>query len=121
MQHNQDGVLSEKPWGPPSAEGYVSPRWTYKGPWVNNESRLVNQALSVMQIPGEELADMVRPNLPQIALFPPRRGYRTHVPGINDIVQVDRFYQNPRVAWFSGGPAGYSGTTRNAGTMGSEI
>jgi hypothetical protein len=33
--------------------------------------------------------------------------------GIDDIVSIDRNYVEPRITWFSGGVAGYSGSARN--------
>jgi len=91
-----------------------NPRWTYSGPWSSNEERLTQQALAVATIPGVELAMLVRPNLPQIRLFPPRFGYgdRTQ-PEIDDVVSVDRNYVEPRVSWYSGGVGSYSGSSRN--------
>ena len=65
-------------------------------------------------LPGAELADMVRNPLPQVNPFPERFGYDRTVPGILDIIDVDRYYQEPRSTWFSGGPAGYSGSSRNS-------
>ncbi|NBT46486.1 MAG: hypothetical protein EBT07_01530 [Actinobacteria bacterium] len=92
----------------------VLPRWQYNGPWSSNMERLTQQALMVATIPGTELAQMVRPPLPQIALFPPRYGYSSTQPGIEDIVTIDRNYTEPRVSWFSGGVAGYQAAERNA-------
>jgi len=47
-------------------------------------------------------------------LFPDRFGYgpRTQ-PGIGEVVTIDRQYHEPRISWFSGGPAGFGGTSRN--------
>jgi hypothetical protein len=76
--------------------------------------RLTSQALMVMNIPGADIQAMVRPPLPQIQLFPARFGlgeYRQ--PGIEDIISVDRIYSEPRISWYSGSPAGYSGSSRN--------
>jgi hypothetical protein len=91
-----------------------NPRWTYNGPWSSNEERLTQQALSVALMPGAYLQQQVRPNLPQIQLFPPRFGYgdRTQ-PEIDDIVSIDRNYVEPRVSWYSGGAGSYSGSSRN--------
>lgn len=98
-------------YGPTSAEQ----AWNYLGPWASNEERLTQQAIAVASIPGAKIQQMVRPNLPQIRLFPDRfgYGYRTQ-PEIDDVVSVDRVYTDPRVSWFSGGPAGYSGSSRNS-------
>ena len=57
---------------------------------------------------------MAVPNLPQVNPVPPRFGYGQKVPGLLDIIEVSRRYNDPRVSWFSGGVGGYSGTSRNA-------
>ena len=76
--------------------------------------RLTSQALMVMQIPGKDIQEMVRPPLPQIRLFPDRCGYGDRrSPGIEDVVTIDRVYAEPRISWYSGGPAGFGGTARN--------
>jgi len=111
-----DGVYDHtKPWRAGVPSDVVQPKWTYKGPWASNEQRLTQQAIAVATIPGEEIQDLVRPNLPQLQLFPPRFGYgeRTQ-PTIDDVVTIDRVYTEPRTSWFSGGPAGYSGASRNS-------
>jgi hypothetical protein len=76
--------------------------------------RLTQQALMAATIPGEQIQEMVRPPLPQIRLFPNRFGWgeRTQ-PTIEDVVSVDRVYTDPRISWYSGSPAGYSGSSRN--------
>jgi len=104
-----------KPW---QAQRIVAPsgnpRWTYNGPWSSNEERLTQQALAVALIPGAALQELVRPNLPQIQLLPPRFGYGNRTqPAIDDVVSVDRNYVEPRVSWYSGSAAGYSGSSRN--------
>lgn len=88
--------------------------WTYNGPWSSNMERLTQQALLSATIPGRQLQEMVRPPLPQIRVFPDRFGYglRTQ-PDIDDVVSLDRVYTEPRVSWYSGSPAGYSGSSRN--------
>ncbi len=68
----------------------------------------------VATIPGAQIQQMVRPNLPQIRLFPDRFGYgERRQPEMDDIVSIDRNYVEPRVSWYSGGPAGYTGSSRN--------
>ena len=90
------------------------PRYTYLGPFASNEERLTQQALQSATLPGAELQDMVRPPLPQIDPFPSRYGFDRRTPGIADIIEVSRRYTDPRVSWFSGGVAGYSGASRNS-------
>ena len=102
-----------KPW---EAQGGSRPaKWTYNGPWSSNMERLTQQALMVATIPGAQIQEMVRPNLPQIHLFPQRFGWgeRTQ-PTIDDVVSADRVYIEPRVSWYSGSPAGSSGSSRNS-------
>ena len=99
---------------PPFQPDQVSKRWNYNGPWSSNEERLTSQALMVMNIPGADIQQMVRPNIPQVKLFPPKYGYDRRAIGIDDIVTIDRNYIEPRVGWYSGGVAGYSGTSRNS-------
>jgi hypothetical protein len=117
MQHSVDGQYDHtKPWQarPPFQPDQVAKRWQYNGPWSSNMERLTSQALMVMNIPGADIQAMVRPPLPQIQLFPARFGlgeYRQ--PGIEDIISVDRIYSEPRISWYSGSPAGYSGSSRN--------
>ena len=101
-----------KPWDGPGQSG--RPQWSYAGPWSSNEERLTQQALMAATIPASQIQKLVRPNLPQIRLFPDRFGYGDRLPpGIDDVVSIDRVYTEPRVSWFSGGPAGYSGSSRN--------
>lgn len=67
-----------------------------------------------MNIPGKDIAAMVRPPIPQIRLFPDRYGYGDRSqPGIDDIVSIDRNYIEPRVSWYSGGVSGFQGASRN--------
>ena len=115
MTNSFDGNYDyTKPWRAPIEPDQVAKRWQYNGPWSSNMERLTTQALMVMNIPGAEIQAMVRPPLPQIQLFPDRFGmgeYRQ--PGIEDVVTIDRNYHEPRVSWYSGGVAGYSGSSRN--------
>lgn len=116
MPVSVDGVYDyTKPWRGGEPSDVVQPRWTYAGPWASNEERLTQQALAVAAIPGAQLSKIVRPPLPQIRLFPDRFGYgpRTQ-PEIEDVVSVDRVYQEPRVSWYSGGVGSYSGSSRNS-------
>jgi hypothetical protein len=86
--------------------------YSQQRPWASNEERLMSQALSVADIPGYILQQQVRPPLPQIVLFPDRFGVKHVVPGIASVIGVDRIYNDFRTDW-SGGPAGYSGSSRN--------
>lgn len=118
MPYTFDGRYDyTKPWvtNSPSEEDYAQPKWTYNGPWASNMERLTQQALMAATIPGAQLQQLVRPPLPQIRLFPDRFGFgeRTQ-PEIDDVVSLDRVYQEPRISWYSGSPAGYSGSSRNS-------
>jgi hypothetical protein len=118
VPNNVDGRYDyTKPWvtASPSEEDYAQPKWTYNGPWASNMERLTTQALMANMMPGSQLQAMVRPPLPQIRVFPDRFGYgeRTQ-PSIEDVVSLDRVYVEPRISWYSGSPAGYSGSDRNS-------
>ena len=115
MTQKVDGVYDHtKPWRAPIQPDQVAKRYSYQGPWASNMERLTQQALMVMNIPGADIQAMVRAPLPQIRLFPERYGYGDRSqPGIEDIVSIDRKYAEPRVSWYSGGVAGYSGSSRN--------
>lgn len=102
-----------KPWVPGVAPSPIAPRYTYLGPFASNEERLVQRAIQSNDLPGSELADMVRPPLAQINPFPPRYGYDQRVPTIYDVMDVNRTYTDSRISWYSGSPAGYEGTSRN--------
>jgi hypothetical protein len=110
-----------KPWARYNDSSYSAygnsgmPKWAYNGPWASNMERLTQQALLVATIPGAQLQELVRPPLPQIRLFPDLYGYGSPrlQPSIEDVVSVDRVYTDPRISWYSGSPAGYSGSSRN--------
>ena len=64
------------------------PPQEYIGPFQSNQDRLLNQALAAWSMKGEELQELVRPNLPQVEMFPPRYGYKKEEIGIKDIVDL---------------------------------
>jgi hypothetical protein len=82
----QDGVYDRKPWVAPPEAAY--PPQEYIGPFASNQERLLSQALAVATMPGADVQTVVRPNLPQIQLFPPRYGYVKTAYGIEDIMDV---------------------------------
>jgi hypothetical protein len=82
----QDGVYDRKPWVAPPEAAY--PPQAYLGPFPSNQERLLSQALISLNLPGAELQQIVRPNLPQLQLFPPRFGYEDSAYNINDIMEV---------------------------------
>jgi hypothetical protein len=120
MPNSTDGRYDyTKPWvtNTPSEDAYSDPQptWTYNGPWASNMERLTQQALMAATMPRNVLQDMVVAPLPQIRLFPSRFGFGIRLqPEIDDVVSLDRVYTEPRVSWYSGSPAGFSGADRNS-------
>ena len=101
----------------PSSERLMMTGEIYKaiGPNYSNQERLTTQALMVAAIPGAELQEMVRPNIPNIDPFPPRFGYPDYLqrqPTIDMVINVDRWYPNRRTD-LSGGVAGWQSSARN--------
>jgi len=114
MANIPDGRYDHKPWSPGVSPSPIAPRWQYLGPFASNEERLTQQAIQANALPGAELAEIVRPPLPQVAPFRDRFGYENRVPTIYDIMDVSRQYSQGRISWFSGSTAGYEGTSRNS-------
>lgn len=86
------------------------------GPNYSVQERLVTEALMTATVPGPVVAQ-IRPPLPQIDPFPPRYGYEDYPdrqPGIDVVLDVDRYYPNRRDE-LSGGVAGWQGAARNIG------
>lgn len=100
-----NGVYDDRPWN-------RSADWTYLRPFSSNEERLTQQALESALVPGQFLADMVRPPLDQVQPFRPRFGYRTRALGPQDIIDIDRVVPVPRQD-LTGEWSGFSGTSRN--------
>jgi len=90
------------------------PRYDYIGPFSSTQDALLSRALNSITMPREQLPIVVRPNLPQIRLFPAEFGYRTRALSINDVMNVDEEMQPypNRVDLY--GAAGAEGTQRNA-------
>jgi hypothetical protein len=106
-----------KPWVNTPQENVeaLPPRWGYNGPFASNMERLTQQALMAATMPRDQLQELVVPTLPQIRLFPNRFGFGIRLqPDINDVISLDRVYSEPRISWYSGSPAGYSGSSRNS-------
>lgn len=76
----------DKPIGMPTQGAY--PPQAYIGPFASNQERLLSQSLAANLMSGPELQMYVRPNLPQVKLFPPRFGYMDEAYGIQDIVEL---------------------------------
>lgn len=84
-----------------------------KRPWGSNEERLTGEALAATQTPGAILAEMTRPPLPQVELFPPLYGYATYQRRqitIDEVLQEDRYAQTRQD--FSGGEGGWQASAR---------
>ncbi len=119
-QKTPNGVYNtSSPWFTNQDDVPEIPRYQYLGPFATNEQRLTQQAIQVGLLPADEVADLVRPQLPQVEKFPPRFGYETRTIGIMDIMDLDKpdlakNRNNPRVSWFSGGLGSYQGASRNA-------
>lgn len=111
--NSQDSVYNRRPWNEnetqPDTRG---PRYDYMGPFSDIQDQLTSQALAANTVPGEFLADIVRPPLPQVQLFRSRYGYRVRELGISDIMDVDEIYAEPRTEMT--GAAGFEGTSRNS-------
>lgn len=75
-----------KPWVADTRIAY--PPQAYIGPFASNMERQVTQAMAVATMTSEEIQEYVRPNLPQVQLFPDKYGYHVDEIGIEDIVQL---------------------------------
>jgi hypothetical protein len=114
-----DGVYGHKPWdkdraGVNTPEEAAFPPQEYIGPFQSNQERLLSQALAAWTMSGAELQAHVRPNLPQIQLFPDRYGYTDTELSIEDIVALPRPGAEQRVeSDFSNTPNSTQSTSRN--------
>ena len=86
MPNTPDGVYSNRPWIAKPEAAY--PPQAYIGPFASNQEQQLSQALASLTVPGEQLQKYVRPNLPQIQLFPDRFGYETKEYGIDDMIDI---------------------------------
>lgn len=120
-----DGVYGHKPWdkdraGVNTPEEAAFPPQEYLGPFQSNQDRLLNQALATWTMSGAELQELVRPNLPQINLFPDRYGYTDQELTIEDVIGLPGARSAQRVeSDFSQAPASQQSTSRN--TLGNTI
>ena len=105
----QDGVYARKPWVAPVEAAY--PPQEYIGPFASNQERLITQAITAATMPGADVQSIVRPNLPQIRMFPPRYGYVKTAYGLEDILDVTaRTYERTD---FSQQPTTQESSSRN--------
>lgn len=86
MPNLQHGVYSNRPWIAPPEAAY--PPQAYIGPFPSNQEQNLTQALASLTTPGPLLQGYVRPNLPQVQLFPKRFGYVKTAYGIKDMIDV---------------------------------
>lgn len=91
----------------------LGPRYDYMGPFATKEQELTSRAILATTIPAAQLADIVRPPLPQLLLFRPRFGHRTAQLGIADLMNVDEIYAEPPTR-YDAADQGWQGTLRNA-------
>lgn len=87
-------------------------RYDYMGPFKDTQDMLITRAIRSVTLPSQMVQDLVRPNLPQVQLFPPRYGYRTRELSIYDVMDVDLEFQPTRTD-YSQSPSSYQGTSRN--------
>lgn len=89
--------------------------YTESVPFYRKEEQLTQQALQIATIPGEWLQQNIRPNLPQVQLFPPRFGYMSYQDrqfSCADVLSFPGAYAN-RQYDTSGGPAEINASARN--------
>jgi len=87
MPNLTNGVYSNRPWIAPPEAAY--PPQAYIGPFASNQEQNLSQAMAVLTMSSEDIQQYVRPNLPQIQLFPPRFGYEDHEYSIDDMVNLN--------------------------------
>lgn len=76
-----DGVYNHRPWAAEIPQDYI-------GPFESNHSRLIYQAVASITMNSEDIQLFVRPNLPQIEMFPDKYGYTQKEYGIEDIIEL---------------------------------
>jgi hypothetical protein len=86
MPNLQNGIYDRKPWVAPPEAAY--PPQAYIGPFPSNQERLLSQSMATNTMNHDEIQEYVRPNMPQIELFPARYGYITTEFGIADIIDM---------------------------------
>ena len=106
-----DTMYGPRPWSDQA-------RYSYAGPFAMHEDRVVQQALSVMELPAEEIQEIVGAPLSMIDPFPARQGYERTDVTVEMILGVERNYPT-KTSWYSGSPAGASGSSRN--TLGDSV
>ena len=87
MPNMQNGVYSNRPWIAPPEAAY--PPQAYIGPFASNQEQNLSQAMASLQMSSEQIQALVRPNLPQVQLFPEKYGYSTREYGLDDIIELN--------------------------------
>lgn len=110
MPNIVNGVYDTKPWVAPPQAAY--PPQAYIGPFPGNQDRMTTQAMAVMNMTSDMIQEYVRPNLPQVELFPDRYGFHTSELGIADIIELTS--RTAERTDFSGENFQINSTSRNA-------
>ena len=92
----------------------VEPRYDYLGPYKSIQDSLISRALAAVTTPGAVLQEIVRPNLPQVKLFPPRFGYRSRELNLKDVMHVNEDTNGFPLRADTYGTASAESTMRNA-------
>lgn len=109
MRVDLDGVYDRRAWNEEPE------RWSYLGPFADNQERLTQQALTSAFMTAEEIQSNVATTLPQVEVFRPRYGYpevQDRQASVDMIIGQGRRMLHPASTWYSGGPAGYTGAPR---------
>ena len=107
-----DGVYNRRPWNPNPVEAAMPPQ-EYIGPFQSNQERLINQSLATWNMTSEEIQEYVRPNLPQVRLFPDRYGFVSEEIGIQDIIELPGRNEQRVESDFSQTPNTQQSSSRN--------
>lgn len=114
-----DGTYGRRPWNTDGRQPYHTPEEAafppqeYLGPFQSNQDRLLNQAMAVWTMSSEEIQEHVRPNLPQIQLFPDRYGYTDNELTLEDIVRLPAGREQRVESDYSNTPNTTQSTSRN--------
>lgn len=87
MPNTPSGVYSNRPWIAKPEAAY--PPQAYIGPFASNQEQMLTQALESWNMTADQIQALVRPNLPQVQLFPDRFGYETREYGLDDMVNLN--------------------------------
>ena len=108
MPISMDGIYDRRAWDEEPE------RWSYAGPFASFMEQQVQTALSVAFMTRDEIAENVKPPLPQVQVFRARKGYpsvQERQARVQDIVNQTRII-DANATWYSGGPAGMTGASR---------